>query len=43
MDSARGPLTTSMTSTSADMTTATSVISSISGRSFQNGRPSSIS
>ncbi len=40
---ATGPLTTSPTSTSATTRTLTSVTTSVTGRSFQNGRPSSIS
>ena len=43
IDDARGPETTSMTSTTATRRMATRVTSRVTGRSFQNGRPSSIS
>ena len=39
--SATGPVTTSEITTRAASRTSTSVTSSCSGRSFQNGRPSS--
>ncbi len=43
IDCATGPETMSINSAIAASTTATTVSSSITGRSFQNGRPSWIS
>ena len=43
IDWASGPETMSISSTKATSSTAIRVISSMSGRSFQNGRPSPIS
>ena len=41
--SANGPVTTRPSSTTAASSTVTTVIARFSGRSFQNGRPSSTS